>query len=151
MKRGLVLLLLIGGVAAIVLLPQEPPIHAQDEGGAAGKALEKRIAKLEELVSFHSHERELNAISGRLDALDAALANSALTKPALTEPTPTARLPELPSARNESRELQREVQSLKDRLAKLEQVTSQLKKEDSNLRNALSRLESTVVRIDLRR
>ncbi len=151
MKRGLVLLLLLGGVAALVLLPQEPPIHAQDEGGAAGNGLEARIAKLEELVSFHSHERELDVIRARLDAMDATIASSAATRPDLTKPAPTARPTELPSARNDSRELQREIQSLKSRLAKLEQITSQIKKDESNLRTAVSRLESTVIRIDLKR
>jgi hypothetical protein len=161
MTRGVVLLLLLGGVAALILLPQEPAIHAQDEGAAAGSELEARIAKLEELVSFHSHERELKAIRDRLDAIDAAVADSRITTPApaepaatraaTTRPAPALRLNDSPLARNENRELQREVQSLKGRLAKLEQTTSQLKQDDSNLRIALSRLESTVVRIDLKR
>ncbi len=146
MKRVLVLLLLLGGVTALVLLPQEPPIHAQDESSTVDSDLKMRVAKLEELVSFHSHENELNRISARLDAIDAALAKSTPSRP-----IPTTRLNERPSAKNDVGELLREVQSLKGRLAKLERITSQLKKDDSNLRTDLSRLESTVIRIDLKR
>jgi len=146
-KAGVLLLLLIVGVAAMYLLPQDPAIRAQDDAGNKEADLLARIEVLEDLLSYHSHERELKEILARLHALEGSRVNQ---RAAQVDSSPSLRTQPAP-ANNELRALKQDVQSLASKLSAVERTVGPLKQEIASLRLAIGRVESSVARIDLRR
>lgn len=149
MKKVTALVLLVASLVSVRLLLQDSEIRAQEEPAnvqpQANADLLARVALLEELVNFHSHERELRDIRSRLEAIE----GSRQPHPS-NAPAPPAIHPRLSQA-DEAGELKREVTRLTAKLATLERSVDPLKQDIAKLRLSMSRVESSVARIDLNR
>ena len=153
MKKVVAFLLLLAGLAAIALLDRDPQVQGQQEASApatepAGEDdLIKRIAALEQAVSFHSHNSEMQSIEDRLARLEAeANKQSSINRKSKSASTLASN-----ASNTEMRKLKQDVQSLSAKMASLERSVGPLKQDIAKLKRSLMQLESTVTRIDLRR
>ena len=147
MRNAVIILGLLGGVTAIMFLVWDPSLKAEEEKTPVDQSLLARVEALEELISLHTHDRELRGISERLQALEAVQTNDS-SVPKLVEPIRQAPSQQLTA---DLSKLKQEVQSLSSKLANLERSVSPLKQDISKLKLSVMRVESSVARIDLRR
>lgn len=147
MKYAVVLCGLLISLAAVILLDRDPSVQAEEEPAEVDQQLLARVEALEDLVSFHNHERELEGIIKRLQQLEAAQGGNVPEQPlaAATSQPPS------PQLSGELNKLRQDVQSLSSKLAALERTISPLKQDVSKLKLSMTRVESSVARIDLRR
>jgi len=147
MRNVVIGVALLASLRRSSLIPREPAVLAEEEKPAADESLLKRVEALEDLLSFHTHERELQDIKARLETLEAAQSNDR-SEHRYSEPvskSPTSNIS------GELRKLQQDVRSLSGKVAALDRSVSPIKQDVGKLKLSVMRVESSVARIDLSR
>ena len=147
MKNAVIVLALVGCALLLAILLRDPAVQAEQEKVAVDESLRARVESLEDLLSFHSHDRELRSLGARLEALEAESNKERRIQPS----TEASIQPQRASDSGELNKLRQDVQSLASKLSTLERSVSPLKQEIDKLKLNLNRVESNVARIDLRR
>ena len=154
MKKTALLLLLIAAMTSIRFLAPTPDVRAQEEQSGADADLLARVEHLEDLVLFHSHQREWGEIRSRLDSIEASLSQRQANASDIGSPRPLPATSSSESAASlvrDVRELKRDVARLATKVSSMDRSIDPLKQDIAKLRLSVTRLESTVTRIDLSR
>ena len=146
-------LLLLAALLVAFLLTRDPGTVVRAQDPKETNDLAARLAEMEEFISLHSHERELQEIRDRIRAMEASATRDqreAEPRVGTRSSVSASRAVRTPPNR-ELATLKRDVQSLSSKLSSLERMLTPVKQDIAKLKLGLSRLESSVAGIDLRR
>jgi chromosome segregation ATPase len=151
MRNTVIAIALLGSLLGVMLMARDPAVPTETPPRASESAqnsvLLSRIAALEDMVSFHTHDRDLQNILERLQALESAQGDGRREKrsadPAVPIPSRTTT--------GELNRLRQDVQNFSNKLANLDRSLSPLKQEIDKLKHSFVRVESSLARVDLGR